>query len=73
MPEIIEDEAGKKLKVMLVQRGLKQNSFAKKIGVSDNYLYSIVNGRRKMTATVALRAALELGVSSDTFLAKSYS
>lgn len=37
---------GKEIKIRLIQLNMTQRALAKKIGVNENYLTDIVNGRR---------------------------
>ncbi|AGF53926.1 MULTISPECIES: helix-turn-helix domain-containing protein [Clostridium] len=46
---------GKEIKIRLIQLNMTQRALAKKIGVSENYLTDIVNGRR---SGIKYRAAI---------------
>ena len=65
---ILKKEAYKELKSVIDKRGLKQNYVAQKIGITPNYLGQILNGNRKLSADVAIKAAQVLGLPLDVFL-----
>lgn len=71
MPEIIRHNAGDVLNQEIKKRGLKQGYVAEQIGITPAYLSQIVNGSRKMSTNIAVRASIVLGVSLDIFLKKS--
>lgn len=64
---VLKKEAYKELKSAIDKRGLKQNYVARRIGITPNYLGQILNGNRKLSAEVALRAAHVLGLPLDIF------
>lgn len=39
-------EFGKQIKIRLIELNMTQRALAKKVGVNENYLTDIVNGRR---------------------------
>lgn len=65
---ILKKEAYKELKSVIDERGLKQNYVAQKIGITPNYLGQILNGNRKLSTDVAIKAAQVLGLPLDVFL-----
>lgn len=65
---VLKKEAYKELKSVIDKRGLKQNYVARKIGITPNYLGQILNGKRKLSADVAIKAAQVLGLPLDIFL-----
>lgn len=65
---VLKKEAYKELKSVIDKRGLKQNYVARKIGITPNYLGQILNGNRKLSADVAIKAAQVLGLPLDVFL-----
>jgi plasmid maintenance system antidote protein VapI len=71
MPEIIRPDAGKVLNQEIKNRGLKQGYVADKIGISPAYMSQLVNGSKKVSTDVAVRASIILGVPLDIFLKKS--
>lgn len=71
MPEVIKDDAYKVLRSTIENKGLKQNYVAEQIGITPNYLTSILNGRRRLNANVAISASQVLGIPLDIFLHKS--
>lgn len=71
MPEIIRPDAGKILNQEIKNRGLKQGYVADKIGISQAYMSQLVNGSKKVSTDVAVRASIILGVPLDIFLKKS--
>lgn len=70
MPEIIRPDAGKVLNQEIKNRGLKQGYVADKIGISPAYMSQLVNGSKKVSTDVAVRASIILGVPLDVFLKK---
>ena len=65
---VLKKEAYKELKSVIDKRGLKQNYVARKIGITPNYLGQILNGNRKLSTDVAIKAAQVLGLPLDVFL-----
>ena len=65
---VLKKEAYKELKSVIDKRGLKQNYVAREIGITPNYLGQILNGNRKLSADVAIKAAQVLGLPLDVFL-----
>lgn len=61
---------GRKLKVALKQKGIKQEEFAKIVGVTQGTMSKIVTGERKPSVTLNKVMCLLLGVPEDTFLIK---
>lgn len=71
MLEIIRPDAGKVLNQEIKNCGLKQGYVADKIGISPAYMSQLVNGSKKVSTDVAVRASIILGVPLDIFLKKS--
>ena len=65
---VLKKEAYKELKSVIDKRGLKHNYVAQKIGITPNYLGQILNGNRKLSTDVAIKAAQVLGLPLDVFL-----
>ena len=65
---VLKKEAYKELKSVIDKRGLKQNYVAREIGITPNYLGQILNGNRKLSADVAIKAAQVLGLPLYVFL-----
>ncbi|WP_318635943.1 helix-turn-helix transcriptional regulator [Limosilactobacillus reuteri] len=65
---VLKKEAYKELKSVIDKRGLKQNYVAQKIGITPNYLGQILNGNRKLSTDVAIKAAQVLELPLDVFL-----
>ena len=65
---VLKKEAYKELKSVIDKRGLKQNYVEQKIGITPNYLGQILNGNRKLSTDVAIKAAQVLGLPLDVFL-----
>lgn len=51
----------KKLKLIIVERGIKQNKFAERVGVSTTAMNAIVNGKSLPSLPTALRIARAVG------------
>lgn len=58
-----------RLKVIFAEREIKQTEFSKKVGIANNTLSGIVNGRMP-TFEVALRIAEELGLPVEQIWVK---
>lgn len=71
MVTVLKKEAYKELKSAIAKRGLKQNYVARKIGITPNYLGQILNGKHKLSADIAIKAAQVLGLPLDIFLNSS--
>lgn len=59
---------GKRIATRRKQAGLKQNVFAEKIGISNNYLSSIERGKEKPTLDVLVNICNALQVTPDYLL-----
>lgn len=68
MTSLVKRDAYIKLKEKVDSRGLKTSYVARKIGITPNYLASIMNGNRNLTTDVAIRASQVLGLPIDYFL-----
>lgn len=51
----------------LISKGIKQTYIAKKVGISEDKLSNILNGKRKISATEYLNLCEVLGVDPKTF------
>ena len=71
MTDIIKNDAHKILKRDIDSKGLKQKFVAENIGISTNYLGQVLNGNKKMSAEVAIRASRVLDLPVEIFLKKS--
>ncbi len=71
MTSVLKPEAYKLLSDEIEERGIKRNFIAKKIGVTPNYLGSVLNGKRALSTDLAIRVSQELGIPFDIFLNKS--
>lgn len=60
------------LQKYLKSHGITQHFVANKMGVSDQSLSNLLNGRSKFTADKAIMVSKALGISLDIFLEKSY-
>lgn len=68
MIEIIKRDAYVILKDAILSRGLKQKYVAENIGISTNYLGQILNGNKRMSADVLIRASKFLDLPIEIFL-----
>mgnify|MGYP001624306310 CR=1 FL=1 len=71
MTSVLKPEAYKLLSDEIEERGIKRNFIAKKIGVTPNYLGSVLNGKRALSTDLAIRVSQELDIPFDIFLNKS--
>lgn len=71
MTSVLKPEAYKLLSDEIEERGIKRNFIAKKIGVTPNYLGSVLNGKRTLSTDLAIRVSQELNIPFDIFLNKS--
>lgn len=60
--------AGHMVAAMLKDRGMTQEAFARHIGVSRYSVNQLVNGRRSITADMAIRLSAALGMHAETWL-----
>lgn len=58
-------EVKTRLKVIMVERGISQTAFSKKLGISMAALNSLVNGRSFPQLPLALKIADELGLKVE--------
>lgn len=58
--EILRDE--------IEASGLKKSFIAEKLGIRPNYLSDIFTGKRKITAELAFRLELVMGITADFWL-----
>lgn len=71
MTTVLKRDAYKILKDEVDKRGIKRVYLANKIGISPNYLGSVLNGSKNLSTDVAIKASQVLGISFDVFLRKS--
>lgn len=71
MTTVLKDDAYKRLKQEIDNRGIKTKFIANEIGISPNYLGQVLNGSRKLSTDVAVKASQVLGVPLTIFLNKS--
>ena len=71
MTTVLKRDAYKILKDEVDKRGIKRVYLANKIGISPNYLGSVLNGSKNLSTDVAIKASQVLGISFDAFLRKS--
>lgn len=64
----IATHPGEVLKDELDARGIRQNDFAKEIDVQKSFLNEIVNGKRPVTADLAIVLEKALGISADYWM-----
>lgn len=70
MTTVLKDDAYKRLKQEIDSRGIKTKFIANEIGISPNYLGQVLNGSRKLSTDVAVKASQVLGVPLTIFLNK---
>lgn len=71
MTSILRDDAYKLLKQEIDNRGIKTKFIAKEIGVNPSYLGQVLNGSRKLSTDVAIKASQVLQLPLTIFLNKS--
>mgnify|MGYP001852146231 CR=1 FL=1 len=71
MTTVLRKDAYKILKNEIDKRGIKTKFVANKIGVSSNYFGQVINGSRKLSTDVAIKASQVLGLPLTIFLNKS--
>lgn len=71
MTTVLKDDAYKRLKQEIDSRGIKTKFIANEIGISPNYLGQVLNGSRKLSTDVAVKASQVLGVPLTIFLNRS--
>ena len=71
MTTVIKEDAYKRLKQEIDSRGIKKKFIANEIGIIPNYLGQVLNGSRKLSTDVAVKASQVLGVPLAIFLNKS--
>ena len=67
MTTVLKDDAYKRLKQEIDSRGIKTKFIANEIGISPNYLGQVLNGSRKLSTDVAVKASQVLGVPLTIF------
>lgn len=68
MTTVLKADAYKRLKKEIDSRGIKTKFIANEIGISSNYLGQVLNGSRKLSTDVAVKASQVLGVPLSIFL-----
>ena len=71
MTTVLKDDAYKRLKQEIDSRGIKTKFVANEIGISTNYLGQVLNGSRKLSTDVAVKASQVLGLPLTIFLNQS--
>ena len=61
MTTVLKEDAYKQLKQEIDSRGIKTKFVANKIGINPSYLGQVLNGSRKLSTDVALKASQVLG------------
>lgn len=71
MTTVLKEDAYKHLKEEIESRGIKTKFIAKQIGISPSYLGQVLNGSRKLSTDVAIKASQVLDIPFSIFLNKS--
>lgn len=71
MTTVLKADAYKRLKQEIDNRGMKTKFVADKIGITPNYLGQILNGSRRLSTDVAIKASQVLGLPLTIFLNKN--
>lgn len=71
MTTVLKEDAYKQLKQEIDSRGIKTKFVANKIGINPSYLGQVLNGSRKLSTDVAIKASQVLGLPLSIFLNKS--
>lgn len=71
MTTVLKDDAYKRLKLEIDNRGIKTKFIANEIGISPSYLGQVLNGSRKLSTDVAVKASQVLGLPLAIFLNQS--
>lgn len=71
MTSVLKENAYIELRKAIDQKGLKRKYVATRIGIGPSYLGQILNGSRKLSTDVAIKASQVLDLPSDIFLNKS--
>lgn len=71
MTTVLKKDAYKRLKQEIDNRGIKTKFIAQQIGISSSYLGQVLNGNRKLSTDVAIKASQVIGISFTIFLNKS--
>jgi antitoxin HigA-1 len=64
----IKVHPGEVLEELLMELKITQSALAQNIKVSQPYISDVINGRRDMTAAMALKLSAALGLSADTWM-----
>lgn len=59
---------GSILRAELGARGIKQREFAKTVGIPEPHLSEIINGKRNISITFAIRLEAALGIPAQTWI-----
>ncbi|MDP8002317.1 helix-turn-helix transcriptional regulator [Limosilactobacillus fermentum] len=68
MTSVLKPNASELLSQILKERGIKRGWFAKQVGITPNYLSSMLTGRVKLSTDVAIRSSQLLNLPLDIFL-----
>ncbi|MCR5524719.1 MAG: helix-turn-helix domain-containing protein [Lactobacillus sp.] len=71
MTTVLKDDAYKRLKQEIDNRGIKTKFIANEIGISPSYLGQVLNGSRKLSTDVAVKVIQVLGLPLAIFLNQS--
>lgn len=71
MTTVLKKDAYKILKNEIDKRGIKMKFVANKIGVSPSYFGQVINGSRKLSTDVAIKASQVLDLPVTIFLNQS--
>lgn len=71
MTTVLKKDAYKVLKNEIDKRGIKTKFVANKIGVSPSYFGQVINGSRKLSTDIAIKASQVLDLPLTIFLNKS--
>lgn len=64
----IFDPPGELLREELEERGISQTVFAKKLNIHQPHLSDLLKGKRRISASIALKLEKELGISAEFWL-----
>ncbi|MBB1080198.1 helix-turn-helix transcriptional regulator [Limosilactobacillus sp. STM2_1] len=71
MTTILKKDAYKLLRQEIEKRGIKNKFVANEIGISPSYFGQVLNGSRKLSTDVAVKASQVLDLPLSIFLNKS--
>lgn len=71
MTTVLKEDAYKRLKQEIDSRGIKTKFVAKEIGITPSYLGQVLNGSRKLSTNIAIKASQVLDLPLSIFLNQS--